>query len=495
MCEKNCEYDGINYVRNTIICKCDVKTEINTNNDDPFQINQMVIDSFTGSNLAIIKCYELVFDFRNKFNNIGFCIFTCLIIIHIPIYIYYIINNITPIKRYIISEMTKFGYLIKVYNPINKKSRTRKNKKSPNKSKKDLSEKIIINSLTDLNNSKKSKQNRGTLNSISSTSKTLKINKKENSKKNKNNKKDDNIKMSNKNLMNHKMKKNNYFKIFGNERVLSENNMEKNNISNKYYSLIHIHANNSSNKKTPISKIILDIYDYEMAIKNDKRSFWRIFYICILAKENIMNIIFFKTPLDLQAIRICLFLFNYSTDLALNTIFYTEESISDKYHYEGKSVFIFSIVNNLVQSVFSSLITMVLLNGFGHMIDSRGDFEDIFKEEEEKLRKNNNYKVNKKRKNNIILEIRNICMKLKRKIIIFFILEFLIMLAFYYFVTVFCEVYKNTQISWLFDFLDSCWLSLLADIFIALILAIFYYLSIRYKLSFLYKVVIFFYNL
>ena len=44
---------------------------------------------------------------------------------------------------------------------------------------------------------------------------------------------------------------------------------------------------------------------------------------------------------------------------------------------------------------------MVLLNAFEHMIDSRGEFEDIFKEEEQKLRKNNDYKVNKKRKINI----------------------------------------------------------------------------------------------
>ena len=75
MCEINCEYNGINYSRNTIICKCDVKTEINTKNDDPFQVNQMVIDTFKGSNLAVIKCYGLVFDFRNKFNNLGFFIF------------------------------------------------------------------------------------------------------------------------------------------------------------------------------------------------------------------------------------------------------------------------------------------------------------------------------------------------------------------------------------------------------------------------------------
>ena len=100
----------------------------------------MVIDTFKGSNLSVIKCYELVFDFRNKFNNIGFCIFTCLIIIHIPIYIHYIINNITPIQKYIISEMSKFGYLINVYNPINN-SRNKKNKSISNKPKKDFSPK------------------------------------------------------------------------------------------------------------------------------------------------------------------------------------------------------------------------------------------------------------------------------------------------------------------------------------------------------------------
>jgi len=272
--------------------------------------------------------------------------------------------------------------------------------------------------------------------------------------------------------------------------------MTKNkNISSKYYSLIHIDANNSSNKSTPKSKIILDNYNFKLAIKYDKRSFWRIFYICILSKENIMNIMFFQTPLDLLPIRICLFIFNYSCDLALNTIFYSNESISEKYHYEGNSIFIFSIVNNIVQSIFSAIISMVLVNTFQHMIDSRGDFEDVFKEEEHKMRKDKYYKVNKKKKINIILKIRHICLELKNKINIFFIMEFLIMLFFFYFVTAFCEVYKKTQISWLYDFFSSFIFSLLSEIFIAWILAIFYYISIRFQINLVYRIVIFFYNL
>ena len=241
--------------------------------------------------------------------------------------------------------------------------------------------------------------------------------------------------------------------------------------------------------------LIIQLKSFKMAIKNDRRSFWRIFYICLLAKENIMNIFFFKTPLDLKPIRFSLFLFNYSCDLALNTIFYTNESISDKYHYEGNNLFVFSLVNNIVQIITSSLVSMLLIISFQHMIDSRGDFEKVFKEEEDKLRKDKDYKVDKKRKINIILQIRHICLALKNKIITFFILEFLIMLFFFYFVTAFCEVYKKTQISWIYDFFTSFLFSFFAEIFCSWILAIFYQISIRYEINLIYKIVIFFYNL
>ena len=129
------------------------------------------------------------------------------------------------------------------------------------------------------------------------------------------------------------------------------------------------------------------------------------------------------------------------------------------------------------------------------MINSRRDFENVFKEEEDKLRKDKGYKVNKKRKINIILQIRHICLRLKNKIIIFFILEFLIMLLYFYFVTAFCDVYKKTQISWICDFFTSFLFSFFTEVFGAWILAIFYNISIRYEINFIYRIVIFIYNL
>ena len=111
------------------------------------------------------------------------------------------------------------------------------------------------------------------------------------------------------------------------------------------------------------------------------------------------------------------------------------------------------------------------------------------------MRKNKKYQISKMTKVKILKEIKQILLRLKIKILIFLLLEFSMMIFFYYFVTAFCEVYKKTQISWLYDFCISFLISFATAVFTAWILAIFYILSIKYKIRCIYKIVIFFYNL
>ena len=266
-------------------------------------------------------------------------------------------------------------------------------------------------------------------------------------------------------------------------------------LSSKRYCLIKIDANNTMKKKPVNSDTILDNFDYQTAIQYDRRSFWRLFFICLLAKESIMNIILFHTPLDLRSLRICNLIFSLSCDLAFNTLFYTNQKISEKYHYKGKDLFLFSLINNIVISVFSSLSGLVMVNILQQMIDARSCFEDLFRNEEKKMIKNDNYKVSKERKKIIVNKIMDMFLKIKIKIIIFIILEFSTMLFFYYFVTAFCEVYTKTQKSWLSDCLSSFLISFVCEIITALLITIFYILSIRYKIKFVYKLVLFIYNL
>ena len=69
------------------------------------------------------------------------------------------------------------------------------------------------------------------------------------------------------------------------------------------------------------------------------------------------------------------------------------------------------------------------------------------------------------------------------------------MLFFYYFVTSFCEVYKETQVSWITDSMISFGISFPIELGISFAIAIFYIIFIKKKLKWLYKIVMMIYNL
>ena len=110
------------------------------------------------------------------------------------------------------------------------------------------------------------------------------------------------------------------------------------------------------------------------------------------------------------------------------------------------------------------------------------------------MKENKEYKVNKNRKFKIIQEIENILRCLRIKIIIFFITEMLLLLFFLYYVTLFCQIYKSTQVSWIYDILISYALSLLIAIVSSLIFSFTYLISCKKKFKFLYKITLFIYN-
>ena len=109
LCDEGCTYNDNNIEKMTIICDCKVKPNLTIDivNNDLIKFE----DTYKSSIFEIIKCYNLVFSLNNKSNNIGFWIFSILILIHIPLLIINYYNGVKPIKVYIIKEMIEYGYL------------------------------------------------------------------------------------------------------------------------------------------------------------------------------------------------------------------------------------------------------------------------------------------------------------------------------------------------------------------------------------------------
>jgi hypothetical protein len=429
-----------------------------------------LLNLFEDSTFGVIKCYNLVFNVSNKSNNIGFWLFTLIIIAHIPLYIKFFDKGILPIKEFIVNEMTKYHYYVNTAAPLKKKKKVKKkikvkkfkNHNTPPPSGDELTEgtdKRIINVMSTKNIKKITKQNEN--------------------------------KAQRNNLVDH----NDYTKRTETNDILTTKDFtgEKDNNLNKEYCLIQLDANNTNKDiKPPESNYHLDNYEYESAIEYENRSFFRILYIVMLSKDNILNTFFLKFPLESQPLRICLLLFSYTSDLALNTLFYFSDNISDKYHYKGNYLFWYTLFNNLLISVISTVLSIVLGTILESMIDSKDSIEDEFKEEEKKMREDPNYQVTNERKEEILMSLNKSLKKLKIKMVIFVVIDFIILLFFYYFTTAFCSVYQNTQNSWISDAIVSIIISFPIEIAIALVITILYMIAVKYRYKVLYKIIMFF---
>ena len=344
LCDNGCEYDQINIDLMTIICSCQIKTEINVKVSEPV-FSTIIADSFKDSNFGVLLCYNLVFGFDYK-RNIGFWIFLCLIFCNIILFIIYFIYGINPIKIYVFQEMRKNNYILKI-SPSPPLRKTKKKSRTNIESHQGDSYKSSSN-----NNFLKDNDDNKLKTVIENIYKPNIKKKKRKKTNNNNNNIDKKIKIKNPIMIvnytnkyynfDQKMKshnstdKLNYNKHFVTSGLETKVNNKKKAYSHKdeieqkeydekcpgYYNLIQIDANNEKNNEPPESLYILNNYDFYTAIKYEKRSFWRIYYICILSTENVINTFIFKTRLEVQPLRLSLFIFNYTCNLDLNFFFY-----------------------------------------------------------------------------------------------------------------------------------------------------------------------------
>ena len=243
----------------------------------------------------------------------------------------------------------------------------------------------------------------------------------------------------------------------------------------------------------PCSDFILNIYTFEEAIQYDLRSICKIFYIYLLTKQSIFHAFLYKSPLVLFPLRFTLLIFIVSSDLALNSIFYFDDKISEKYRY-ASNLFLFALNKNITVILLSTFIEFVLLTLFTKLSNATNALREVFKKEEEKMKANKNYNMTYERKKEIIKEIEKILKMYKIKVFIFMIIEFILMLFFWYYVTVFCHVYKSTQKSWLVDSFLTMISRIIIDCMLCLSFAKLYRLAVESNVRALYKVSLFFYS-
>ena len=496
LCDDNCLYDEVDLDLMVISCNCSVKTNLSVT--EPTIKLEQLEDVEKSMAFEIIKCYNLLFSWENKNKNIGFWIFSFLIIMHIALLLIYYYKGMKPIKDYIINEMKKNGYITKkMDNIINTYNNSNKDiKKSGPPPKKKFS-KYKKKNTKEINESILSESFKHSF--IKTRNIPDKIVREQSIKDDNNNKIE--VKTKKKKLKKHKKKKlkykiNNININYMPTQAISKDQVDQKEINNIIgLNLININLNLKAlnNLTEEGSNFILNIYTFEEAIKKDLRTTLRICYIYLLTKQAVFHAFLYKSPIVLFPLRLCLLIFIISSDLALNALFYFDDKISEKFRYT-KSIILFALSKNITVILLSTVIGFIFLTLLTKLSNSTNDIRDVFRKEEQKIKNGKNYKVNVQRKKEILKEIENILNKYKIKVVIFFITEIILMLFFWYYATIFCHVYQSTQISWVIDSLITMIIRIIVDVLLCLLFAKFYRIAVDSNFRTLYKIALFFYS-
>ena len=431
-CEENCKLSRYDKENKRLICSCEIKFSISMISDIKVNKNELYkyIDLRQMINFNVMKCFNLIFSIEVFKNNIGFYSFFPTIISYIVALFIVCLIEFKRISKQI-NDIISSKKIMK--RTIYKKPESETNSENRNEDEKSFNT-SSNNSEVNLDKNKEDKEGKdkvikdtrkksytvfliGEPHEIINNSKLLKKYKR---------KKIENIHIvpihisgqENNFVMKNQIEKNYDLKI---------NKMKREKLTEKQkLEIIEILKYNDNE---------LNDLGYKKAFKYDNRTFCQ-YYISLLFTKHILFQIFNKRDYNSYSIKVLLLFFNFSSCYVINALFFNDDTMHQIYEDEGEFNFIYQIP----QIVYSTLVSYFIDNFTAYLALSEDNIIELKQD---------------KNLDNLNEQSRHINETLKIKFILFFIVNFIFILLFWYYLGCFCAVYKNTQYHLIKDTLIS----------------------------------------
>ena len=464
LCENNCSLTGLDENTKKAKCDCHIKSKefviSELVNDKNILSNYDFNDKNSSSNFVSMKCFYTLFSKEGISNNIGNYILLSIIVIYtILLILFYKVGYellMAEINR-IVEEGQKIelsSNLKKDINNVNNIYNRNKAKKKERNKKIRKSEKLVIrhskkklSKKSENNQTDKVVSNPNLRNSSKNITKTVKkkivkkvkIKKKKKKSIDNNNQTDivsifNNIKSSKIDLINFKRKEKRSISM-KNDPIKIENN--------------HI--------KETFNDYELFSFSYRNAVIYDKRTFFEYYISLIRTKHPIIFSFIPMNDYNSILIKISLFLLFFAITYTINALFFTEKEIHKIYENGGKYNHNFF----LPQILCSFILSHLLYNILRAISLSEKNIVDI---------KNNVQDDNK------VKQIRK-CIEIKY--IFFYVFGLTFLFFFWYYLSSFCAVFKNSQIFLIKNTLFSLTFSIFYPFFINILPCTFRLISLK----------------
>ena len=440
-CQENCEFSSYDSDKRYLECKCKVEEEINTVDYKQFDLKKFYhafYDVLKYSNYKVIFCYKLVFTFDNFNYNKGCWIIFILFLLYLTQLGIYLKKKISPLKLHIARYHFKKILPKKNKQDINIENPSEKNNNL-------ITEKINITSnflfppkrqtISETRNRYEGKNSDTNILSLKSS---------------------ENFDQNNEDIKKTKKK----FSKFAKKSTKTEIKFVESDI---------IEDKSTLNKNKCLDNFELNNLEYEEALILDKRNFVKIYWSVLKREHTIIFTFFFHNDFNLYYVKFARFIFLLATDMAMNVFFFSDETMNKLYLSYGK----YDFVQQIPQIIYSKLVSNIIEVFLCYLSLTDKHYYEI-----KALSKSDKIKIFSVIK----------CARIK--LIIFFVVTFLIFLFYWYLITAFCAVYENTQITYIKDCLLSMVLGFFTPFIIYFFPSLLRIISLRCKccdLKFMYK--------
>ena len=217
---------------------------------------------------------------------------------------------------------------------------------------------------------------------------------------------------------------------------------------------------NSHSNNLEYTESLLNSLSYKKALQYDKRSYIQYYFSLIKKKQPIFFSFYPNKDYNSQIIKSFLFFFFYASDISINALFFTDNTMHKIYVDSGS----FNLSYQIPQIIYSSLIAGIINIIIEYLSLSENIFISIISEKD----------INSNKSKKVIREI-------KTKFYLYFIVTFILLFAFWYYISCFSCIYENTQMHLIKDSLMSFVISLIYPVIINLMPVIFRIRSLSSK--------------
>ena len=199
---------------------------------------------------------------------------------------------------------------------------------------------------------------------------------------------------------------------------------------------------------------------FKDALIFDKRNFILTFLYYLLRKIELLNLFFNRTEFESFFLLLSVYLLSLLIDFTMNSLLYSDDYMEKKYKNNGKLDFFSSFFLSFLSNIISFCIIFLI----NKLINYSIVFEIMYHE----------VKTSK----SFFKLLIQIIPLIKKRLIIYIIINIIISIFCCYYLTIFCIIYKNSQYSLFINYLTGNITSLLIAIILSIIISLLRKISI-----------------